>query len=163
MEKHMSIALSQSYKDPLESFLRVLNELIESLKESHKNVFDNISTCHQIRKNRKHFEKLMEKVICDFNKLSDKDKSQFELGIYNILQKIEIKAPAVINELKEDYKPVFSYFLIREIKKTLKTFRASQKKMADQLYPDRSKEILSNPDIYQQLVDAWGDLADEKD
>lgn len=158
----MNAAISpHSYQDPLESFLKVLNELIQSLKQSHKDIFNNFSTCHQIRKSRKDFEKLMKEILKQFDCLSEKDKAQIELSTYKLLQKIEALAPKAISEIKDENIPVFSYFLIWQIRKTLKSFRASQKKMAEQLYPDRSKEILSNPDLYQNLVATWGDLAND--
>ncbi|WP_439695173.1 hypothetical protein ACFGVS_19080 [Mucilaginibacter sp. AW1-7] len=162
MKKHMNVAISpHSYQDPLESFLKVLNELIESLSQSRKNIFNNFSNCHQIRKSRKDFEKLMKEILKKFDCLSEKDKATIELSTYRLLQRIEVLAPRAICEVKEDNIPIFSHFLIWQIRKTLKSFRASQKKMADQLYPDRSKEILSNPDLYQNLVATWGDLAND--
>jgi len=158
----MNLPLTQPICDPLNHFIEVINELLEKLKESKNSFVKNISYCRKIRTTRKVFEKEIKKVLLNFNNLSEKQQTEIELHFYRVIKEVEKKVPSVIENLKRDEGLFLSYFLRREVRKALKIFKRSQKKMADHLYPDHSKEILSSPEEYQKLVDTWGELADDE-
>jgi hypothetical protein len=166
MKPHMAIALtyqtnSQS-ENPLVRIIMVLNEVIDKLKESKQSIKNNANLCWEIRKDRKVFESQIKYIIKDFDAFPEKDRVRFELALFQALNEIEQIAPEVIANLRERNVPVFSWFLIREIKRTTKVFERSQRKMASKLYPDPTDKILNDPLLAKKITDAWGDLADDE-
>jgi len=156
----MSIALTKNSLAPIDRILVVMIEFLDSLQHSKNTIHDNITFCREMRTNRKKFEKEIKGVIKTFHCFSEKQQSEIEMTFYRSLNKLEKIVPKVEKEIDDDHLFfVFSYFLKREMKKTLAFFRKTQSKMSATLYPDKSKEILSNPKKYQELVDTWGELA----
>jgi len=162
MKSEMNLALTKPIYDPLDHIIQLINELLERLKHSKNSIVKNISDCRKIRNNRKDFEKAIKIVLNNFDCLTEKQQTEIELHFYRVIKELEKKVPSVIENLRKEEGLFISYFLRREVRKALKVFRRSQKRMSVKLYPDRSKEILSNPEEYQQLVDTWGDLADDE-
>ena len=162
MKKNMNLALAKPIYDPLDHFIDVINELLEKLKESKNSVVNNISYCRKIRTSRKVFEKEIKKVLLNFSTYSEKQQNEIEFHFYKVIRELEQKVPSVIENLKKEEGLFVSYFLRREVRKALNIFKRSQKKMSVHLYPDHSKEILSNPEEYQKLVDVWGNLAEDE-
>lgn len=163
MKRYMNLS---THQPNLTSFNRVINafyELINDLTESKKNFSENIDYCKKFRQRRKAFEKMAESFVCNFDKASDKRQAEVEMFFYNSLKNLEQAIPKAKSELTTEVPFLFSKFLTRELDKSLGTFKKYQKIMADRLYPDHRKEILSNPALYQELVDAWGDLAADED
>jgi len=161
MKNSMNLTLNKSSIDPIEHFIKVLSEFIETLKTSKQTFTHNVKFCRELRTNRKIFEKKIGKTINSFHTLPENKQAEVELAFYNALKKLESIAPDVKKGIDDDRQFIlFSLLLKREVNKTIKFLRKSQSKMSAQLYPDRSKEILDNPELYQKLVDAWVDVAD---
>ena len=161
MKSNMNIALTKPNKDPLETLIKVFNEILERLKDSQQSLIESIRDCQKLRQNRKQLTKYFREVKAKFPKLSEAKQVELEAYFFKVIQQQSSVIIPLKEEVKRDYNFLISFILIREIKKTLSLFKAVHKPMECALYPNRSKEILSNPALYQQLVDAWGDLADE--
>lgn len=162
MENRMNLSLSYlSPNSSIDSFLKFLEQLLDNLKKSENNLSENIKYCQKLRSDRKKFCIELVQLNKDFSLLSERDQREIELHLYNAIKEIENLFPSVRQDLKEDVAFLYRVFLIREINKTLKMFKKHQNVMAIRLYPDKKKEIISNPELYQKLVDTWGDLANE--
>lgn len=158
----MNLTLTEPSIDPIERFIKVLTEFIETLKTSKQTLAYSLKFCRELRTNRKKFEKQIGNTINCFHTLQESNQAEIELAFYKALKKLESIAPTVKQGIDDDHLFfLFSLFLKREVNKTLKFLKKSQGKMSAQLYPDRSKEILDNPELYQKLVDAWGDISDD--
>ena len=157
----MNVTISQYSHDPLARVVEALYLLIDKIEKSHQTFWDNISVCRELRKNRKEFEQHMKFVLTKFKTLPEKGQVQIELDTFQLINRLNIVAPKAIEEVHEDGIMIFSWFLIREIKLTVKAFEKGQKKMEQALYPDSSKLITGDAELYDKLAQEWGDLAND--
>lgn len=159
----MNLTLTKSSIDPIEHLLNALTEFIDSLKQSKKTLADNIRFCRQLRTSRKKFEKELRKTIACFNTLPENQQVEIELAFHKLLKKLQNIVPEVNQEIENDKLFfLFSYFLKRDVNKSLQFFKKAQAKMSAQLYTDPTEKIINDPALQQKLVDQWGDLANEQ-
>ncbi len=159
MQKTLQI---QSSKDPLIRVLDALCELIKNVKASHQSFVDDLTVCRELRRDRKEFQKQMKLVVAAFKTMPERKQVELEAELYKLISQISQMAPEAIQELKEANRLIFSWFLIREIKRTLRCFLKGQKEMESFLYKhDPIEEIYKNPELAKAVQDAWGDLAYE--
>ena len=161
MKNHMHLTLNKPSQSPLDHFIRVINEMIDRVNASQQTVRDKISQCRELRTARKHFEKNLKTNFSKFDSLSEIKQMEMELHFYNILKGLDAKVPHILEALKEK-KGLLSRFLHREVRKSYKIVKSTQKKMAEKVYTNNAAKVLNDPEKYQKLVDAWGDLADDE-
>jgi hypothetical protein len=163
MDDHMKVTLTNNSIASIERLINVLNEFIDTLKESKKTFSDNVKFCRELRTSRKKFEKEMRKTLRCFHSLQENQQVEIELVFHKALKTLESITPKVKQEIEEDRLFIlFSYLLKREINKTLRFFKKSQTKMASHLYSDPTEEILNDPKLQKLLIEQWGDLANEE-
>lgn len=156
-----SIALSRQQQKELDSLIEFINELVESLKSSKIAISDflhNFNYCKQLRSQRKTFEKHTKMALAGFPNLSEKNQVNLELHYYKALKHLNKLLPSAEIEIRRDFNLIISSFLLREIKKTIKSITKAQQGMSSLIYQDNSQEILSNPELYNELVNNWADL-----
>lgn len=148
----------------LDSLIEIINNFIHELRSS-KRAFDdfiqNCQFCIDLRRQRKVFEKHTASTIHSFSSYSEKNQVAIELHYYRAVNELKALWPSAEEEIKKDYAYLISRFLLREIKKTIKSVSKAQQTMAGKLYPNRDHEISSNPELLKKLSETWADLDDE--
>jgi hypothetical protein len=129
-------------------------ELPTGVYKATKHVFD---LTHQ----RKVFENAVASLLADFSKQDESVKLETELYFYNALKKLDQLNLIANQEIHSSSLLVFHRFLLRELKKTVSTLSEAQETMFKALYSDNTNKILADPVLYNQLVVAWGDLAND--
>lgn len=163
MKDCMNLTLTKSSIYSIEHLLSALVGFIDTLQHSKKTFSDNVRFCRELRTNRKRFEKDIKITLKKFNTLSENQQVEIELAFHKALKKLETVVPQIHIEIENDRLFfMFSFFLKREVNKSLKFLRKSQAKMCAQLYSDPTEKIMSDPRLQQQLIDQWGDLANEE-
>ena len=163
MKNCMNLTLTKSSIYSIEHLLNALEEFIDTLQHSKKTFSANVQFCINLRTKRKRFEKEVRITLKNFHNLSENHKVQIELVFHKAIKKLEIIVPKVCHEIEHSRLFfLFSFFLKREVTKSLTFSKKSQAKMCAQLYSDPTERIMSDPELQQLLVDQWGDLANEE-
>jgi len=159
----MNLTLNKSSIDPIERLLNALTEFIDNLKHTKKTFADNVRFCRELRTNRKKFEKEIKNTINCFHSLPESQQVELELIFHKALRRLQLIAPKVYQEIEDDHLFIlFSFCLKRELRKTLTLLKKTQVKMATELYSDPTEEIMSDSELQKQLIEQWGDLANEE-
>lgn len=163
MKKDMqAITLNQDSNSQMEALISFLEEIITKFKGTKNSIqlaIDDIKYCYQLRKNRKLFNAFLQKRLAKFESLGESKQVEIELYLYNSCKTLDKLIPEAIAEIRKSPITPLGFFLIRELNIMQSLFNRAQKEMASHLYCDNSNEILSNPQLYNEIVDAWGDLA----
>jgi inorganic triphosphatase YgiF len=163
-KKEMNLALTHSSYSHLNSFIRVLNEFIISFQSKNHSVsrfYEEFKFCADIRRKRKAFKKVVHSLLTDFSKQDESLQVEIELYFYNSLKKLDQLSLIAKQELDKSSFKVFNTFLSRELKKTVSMFSEAQGTMSQALYKDNTDKILGDPKLHNELLDAWGDLAND--
>jgi len=183
MKNNMNLTLNQYTETSFEAFVRLFKEVIDCLlaeRGEKKAVARNPIpvkfipaekvakpvSFRKIRKDRKDFEKLVEDFLKDFSSLPEDHQAKIEMMFFNAVDTLEkLSVPAKAELKNQDLSITFfkHFFIIHEMDKSVEFFKKSQKTMASYIYPDRRQEILSNPELYQELVDTWSGVPDDED
>jgi hypothetical protein len=85
-----------------------------------------------------------------------------ELFFYNSLKNLQEITYNPKTKMVNGMPFLMAEFIAVELRKTIKMLKRSQSKMASKLYPDHSREILTDPEEYKKLANAWGDLGGDE-
>lgn len=165
MKKTMNLTLNNNSFNQLESLIKVLNDFITHLRNHNAaaNRFaGDIRFCLDMRKNRKQFKKLVKMILKEFSQLSEKDQVAMELTFYNALKQLNQLASVAKQEVEKSSFRLLNRFLFREVRETISIFSHAQIKMSGYLYKDNREAILADQKLYDQITEAWGDLAEDE-
>lgn len=156
-----TIALTRQQQRELDTIIELINEFIASLKNSRAAVsdfVDNCKFCMELRKQRKVFVRHTKMTMLAFPKMSEKNQVSLELHYFKGIKVLKKLLPDAEAEIKKDYIFPINSFILRELNKTVNAIVSTQEEMSKLIYKDHSQEILSNPDLYNELVENWADL-----
>jgi|JI6StandDraft_1071083.scaffolds.fasta_scaffold175797_2 hypothetical protein len=161
MQHNGTLTLRHNNKD-FDAIIVFISELIDRLS----NVSLSISKENNeflyylhVRNQRREVEKTIKDFLKTYEELSESKKVAIELNFYRAVKKLHAIAPKAKKEVDERSNFIMRYCLKRELSKTLEMVESTQRSMAKSLYTDRTEEFNSNPHLYKEMEDAWGDWA----
>jgi len=162
MKKTMSAtALTQQQQRELDSLIEFINEFIERLKSSKEamsDFYNNCNFCLHLRKQRKTFVSHTKMSLKVFPTMSETQQVNLELHYFKAVKELKKMLPSAEAEINRDYIFPINWIVLRELKKTVTSISAVQQEMSQIIYQDHSQEILSNSELYNELVETWADL-----
>jgi hypothetical protein len=161
MKNNMNVALKQTTPIAIDNLIEAIFKLINELKNSHHNFLAECNSCLEIRHKRKAAEKLFVDALPMIGNLSERKQMEIELHFYRAIKKLNSISSQKKAQLRDDKNYVIYLFLCRELNKTIVALKGFQKRLSEKLYTDNTKELTNNPELYNELVEAWGDLAHE--
>lgn len=154
-------ALTQQQQRELDSLIEFINEFIERLKSSKEamsDFYNNCNFCIHLRKQRKVFVGHTKMNLKVFPTMSETQQVNLELHYFKAVKELKKLLPSVEEEINRDYIFPINWLVLRELKKTVKSISGVQQEMSKIIYQDHSQEILSNSELYNELVETWADL-----
>jgi len=162
--KMSGISLSRNQQlqlKELDLFIDFLSDFIDKIQKSKIRVidfFENIKFCRELSRERKAFYKYINSTLKSFVRLSEPKQVDIELRYSKAVKKFNKLLPTAKKEIESEFGLITRYLLLRELDKFIKIIATAQNKMSNHLYKDNSQEILSNPDLYNQIASDWNNL-----
>lgn len=164
MKKTMhAINLGKNQIQEFESFIALINDLVDRLNASKTAVRDfveNCKFCLELRNKRKSFTTHIKYTRLQFPSMSEVKQAELELFYFKGLKELESLLPSAQSEIKRDFLFPLDLVLLRELKIVYNIISDLQSYMATSLYPDRSQEIHANPQLMADIHETWADVDD---
>jgi hypothetical protein len=163
-KQEMNLALTHPSYFHINSSIKLLNDVMANFlsnNESQTSHYKAAKSVFDIRHVRMVFMQDVPFLLAEFSKQEELLQVETELYFYKAVKKLDQLMLIANQEIKESSLQVFNRHLLKEFKETVSILSEIQEQMSRAPYTDNTDKILGDPKLYSELVDAWGDLAND--